>query len=144
MMLDTSAPPMPMSSQSAVKSWYEQTAGKIVDMVQDRKRKKSDKRKMENVQKHLKSFTELFEEFARELQAGIVPSAEKLEKKRTAILREVVQNQTLVDFFSGPVSQFVCLLRNPSTSIDSLKQSLDQLRKDFNNFTANRFWELSI
>src|SRR4030095_10747203 len=104
MMLESSAPPMPMASHRPVKSLYEQTVGKIADLVQERKSKKSDKRKMENVRQHLKSFAELLEEFARELQAGVVPSADKLEKKRLAMIRALVDFPTaaMMDFFNHP------------------------------------------
>jgi hypothetical protein len=149
MMLESSAP-MPMASHSPVKSWYEQTAGRIADLVQERKRKKSDKRKMEKAQQHLKSFADLLEEFARELQAGIVPSAQKLEKKRMAIIRALVeanldfQAPALVDYFSRNVIRFEQMLGNPDASIDALKTGLDQLKKDFPGTIAPRFWESSI
>ncbi|MCI0416875.1 VIT and VWA domain-containing protein [bacterium] len=154
------SPPPVLRSASAPAEWWESATDKLGSLIQERKRKKNERRKSRGLMKELDAFTDVIQQFTAEIDAGIIPSSEKLERARTKLMQALLaanldlELARLVEFLRREARELVRALSNPSISPAMLKPIFEKNGKLFQEVRqeslkklgapADRFWEKSI
>jgi Ca-activated chloride channel family protein len=162
------ASPSPMAKASHVVSGavelFEAATESVSSVIRERKRKKTEHRSIRDFLKILDSFTDTMQRFTADIQAGIIPPAEKLEQARTKLMNALVAANLdlelgrLLDFLMKEAKELVRALLSPAVSAETVrpffekqnklfqdlrKESLEKINKT-KGAIPDRFWESNI